>query len=100
MGGKVRRKSERKNIKDKKAVQDPSLLTLRACANPKPPPYVRKRRCSDCLYCQRCSLERCRLCRASKTKASPQTSRAEPGDLHDRIKKKKETGKKKDLIKY
>ena len=90
-------KGERKKTKDKRAIQDESL-NLRPCtSNLEPPAFVRRRRCSDCLYCQVCSLERCRLCWASKTKAPQKLSMAEQIALHDRLNKKKVTRKKKDL---
>ncbi len=90
-------KGERKNTKDKRAIQN-EFLSLRPCtSNLEPPAVIRRRRCSDCLYCQLCSLNRCRLCWASKTKSHQKLSMAEQIALYDRLNKKKVTRKKKDL---
>jgi hypothetical protein len=41
------------------------------------PAGVKKHPCRDCFDCQRCSDDRCRLCRSASSKSRP--GREEPG---------------------
>jgi hypothetical protein len=92
--GRQKVKGKRKKTKDIKAEQNDSL-NLEPCSSYlEPPALIRRRRCTDCLYCQFCSQDRCRLCWASKKKAPQKLSMAEQIALYDRINKKRGPKKK------
>jgi hypothetical protein len=65
------------------------FMPNRVCNRKYPVDQRSRRPCPDCLFCQECSQDRCRLCRAPQKAAQKKLSIAEQIALYERINKKK-----------